>query len=346
MYSHNISIITPTKNFLDSSQDQSQNEFRSEDQTRSRAWKPSLLIIGLIIFVLIAVSVFAILFTTHASESHEPCPYSNTFESILAPYSINIAAHEAITHGLHDSDRLQSLISIQAQVSSSSKNTSQKLFSSFGRANKLISNKPPGLAFLAEINSLHQQVRYTISNVSKLSDFYQSLEFAYHTLDRTAVDAYQTTQPGNSRHSIISAESHLLKNLGLDARRAWWDTGMERKKKLEEVQLAIIALKRESERLQQITQTLQSLDISLLQLPIALLKESVNKGGRLSIIKCWVAQVRSFWGAIAEDSDTDQTRLKEWFREHVACLFGQDQENLTDEEFNSWWKQVNCGLKA
>ena len=84
----------------------------------------------------------------------------------------------------------------------------------------MISNKPPGPAFIDEIQCLHQQVRYSIFNVSRLSNIYRSLGFAYYTLDPTAIDTFETTQPDGLGQLVISAEPHQFKNLGLDAQRA------------------------------------------------------------------------------------------------------------------------------
>ena len=52
---------------------------------------------------------------------------------------------------------------------------------------------------------------------------------------------------------------------------------MKSRKLLEEVQLGVMTLKREAERLPRIAQTLQGLDTSLQQLHVALLQRSIKQ---------------------------------------------------------------------
>ena len=244
------------------------------------------------IFVFITLSVSLFLYLSHASESDKLNPYSRPFNTrgsteisslILTPCDIDITAHEAVLHELGDLDVLQSIVFVHAQVASSANFTSQKLHSGFDRAIKTGTEIPIQLLnpdTIDEIKSVRQQVRFSMHNVSKLFDLYQSLRLAYYALHRTSTEAYEKAQPNEAKQFIISATPVLLRYIGLDAERAWWDPWMEKKKMVEEARLGIVALERESERLQQIKQTLYYLDHSLQQQSIAALKGSAQQGGR------------------------------------------------------------------
>ena len=97
-------------------------------------------------------------------------------------------------------------------------------------------------------------------------NLYDSMRQAYYKLNTTTAEAVKEVELTYQRDFLVSFQPYLWGKVGLNAKRAYWEPWKEKTAKAEEIRLGLIALERETLRVEQTKRVLQEVDRSLQQL--------------------------------------------------------------------------------
>ena len=287
------------------------------------------------------------------SDSVPVCIYTEGATGLLnvvpLPHDVTQMAHRPMLDELRDLDKLPTLVAAQSDVRSSVKMTNQELTKRLACALKKYSHvdsKKEDFALSNEINLVSKQVRYTWANTSWLYTLYSSVQPAYHEYNSTITKALERTQLDSRKSLMITAQPLILKLVGVDFEKMYWDPWKENEQIFEKIQPSIVALEKELERLGRIDKVTREVGGSLDILADTLISKDVNITHDAD---------RLLWQDYASNSVAMERRSrgskpreswpKRWFWQHVARYVEEDEKSMANAQFDRWWIELDCWCK-
>ena len=264
------------------------------------------------------------------------------FRGNFATAKIHARAHkqrcQAFVKVLHmpirDLDKLPTLVAAQFDVRSSVKMTNQELTKRLACALKKYSHvdsKKEDFALSNEINLVSEQVRYTWANTSWLYALYSSVQPAYHEYNSTITKALERTQLDSRKSLMVAAQPLMLKLVGFDFKKMYWDPWKENEQIFEKIQPSMVALEKELERLGRIDKVTREVGGSLDFLADTSIRKDVEITHDAYHL-LWqdyglnsVAMERRSRG-----SNPRESWLKRWFWQHIARYVKKDEGSMAN----------------
>ncbi|KAL8696324.1 MAG: hypothetical protein Q9201_007718 [Fulgogasparrea decipioides] len=268
------------------------------------------------------------------------------------PYHLDRIAYKSVLDELHDWKRLPSLIQAQSNLGSSVAITNEELTNRLACALRQYSRATDDdlIAELGLLNNtilVHEQINYMVSNTSYLLYLYSSMRPSYYTHQANTIKAFDAVQLDNLRAFLVSAQPFIIKWLGYDYKKMYWDPWLEKGKSLEQVRSGIAALEKESGRLEEMKHVAQEIGGNLEHLAVTLIaKNSKNTRRGANLLRQGYALIQKGREQQLEDGESKETRLKDWFWQHVARYVAEDEGPWTHSQFETWWISLGCWCRA
>ncbi|KAK0506942.1 hypothetical protein JMJ35_010642 [Cladonia borealis] len=184
-------------------------------------------------------------------------------------------------------------------------------------------------------------------NASQLYSLYSSVQPAYHEYNLTITKALERTQLNSRKSFMVAAQPLLLKLVGFDFTRMYWDPWKENERKFEKIQPGMVALEKELERLGRIIKVTREVGGSL-----EFLADTFIVGEDFEITH---DPDRLLWQDYASNSVAMERRSKgsnpreswpkRWFWQHVARYVEEDEGSMANAQFDRWWIELDCWCK-
>lgn len=273
-------------------------------------------------------------------------------EVVPLPYDVDQIAHGTILDELHDSENFSSLIDTHSSVYSSVMATNRELTERLACALKRYSgadsnDKEATSALFNQIVLVFKQTNDMASNASRLYDLYSSLRPAYYKYNSTVAEALEAVRWDGFKVYLVRTQPLIHKWLGFDYKEMYWDPWVEKQEKSKKAQSAVIALDKESGRLEKIKQVAQEVDQNLEILASTRREKDIQsiRDGR-SLLRQGYAWLKKDQEPRSEYDELGEDWPKAWFRQRVVHHFVQSQGPLTENQFDTWWMDLDCWCKT
>lgn len=255
----------------------------------------------------------------HAADEADCLWFINSIKSVKHfpfPHPIDGETYGVILRELQRPSMLGQLIDARSDSCSTLNTTINRLLVLVAKGARIYTRFPSQgtvVTLREEINTTHEQLDEAISMLGAFAGLYDSLGVDYRALNASAVEAFEEAQLNRTQTFWLEQEP-LIRQwwTSFNASQAYLVPLQEKSRKREQAHSALVAWKRETERLEQISEVLRGID-NLIQHFAESLPQRGTRWSGLRGLGQWVGAVKP-----RGMRDSDEKWLRTWFRRQMA----------------------------